>query len=1682
MSRAMWLNWLLGSRKRSLSSAGQARQKNTNRIRGFRPNLEALEERTLLSTGTGPQMFPFYQPSPFGGAAPAFGSFTPAQIRTAYGINNILFNGSIVGDGTGQTIAVVNAFDNPAFVSDTDVNYANSDLHQFNLRFGLPDPPSFKKVDQIGGTSYPVTATAAWAGEIALDVEWVHALAPMASIILVEADDDFSLFTAAQNAANMPGVSVVSMSFGAGETASDPSFNNMFLTPASHINVTFVAATGDTGAPGSYPAYAPSVLAVGGTSLFLNGDNSYNHEDGWSGSGGGTSLFQTQPSYQLGVQATGFRTQPDVSFLGDPSTGVAVYDSFNNGTVTPWSSFLIGGTSLAAPCWAALIAIANQGRIVHGLQTLDGLADTLPKIYQLPASAFHDVTVGNNGFAAAVGYDRVTGIGSPIADILVPLLAVNAGATITETGGTTNVAEAGATDTFTVVLNTAPTANVLVTLAPGTQVTLNRTTLTFTSLNWNTAQTVTVTAVNDAVAEGAHTGVISLTASSTDATYSGIAINSVTANITDNDTAGVTITQTGGTTNVTEGGATDTYTIVLTSQPTVNVVININAGAQATVSQSSVTFTPANWNLFVTLTVTAIDDLAIEGAHTGVIMHSAATTDTFYSGIGINDVTANITDNDFAPGVTVVETGGATAVTEGGATDTYTIVLNSIPTANVIISLNSGSQLSLSATSITFTTLNWNTVRTITVTAVDDIIIEGPHIGVISHTATSTDTNYGGIGIANVTANITDNDVLTGVTIVQSGGSTDVTEGGATDTYTVVLNSAPTANVVITVNPNAQLTVIPAPLTFTSGNWSVAQTVTVTAVNDAVAEGNHTGTITHTAASADPTYNNIAIAGVTANITDNDSAGVTIAQSGGSTNLVEGGTTDTYTAVLNTVPAASVFVTISPDSQLTTVPTRLTFTGLNWNVPQTITLTAVDDALVESSPHAGIVTHTVSSADTFYSGLAVADVTANITDNDSPSVVVAESGGSTSMIEGGTDTYTVVLNALPSASVTVSVLPGAEVTVSANSLLFTTGNWNVAQTVTVTAVDDGAIQGMHLGVVTQTVASADAAYNGIAVASVTASIIDNDGDAIQGTSGADQILVTTSSDRTKIMVSVNGTVTPLSVATTSQVLIDGGDGADDIQITDSPVPVVVMGGLGQDRLFLAGKTGSNSFSLDSAAVTVNGVSVNILDIDNLIVAGKAANDTFTVVNVPTYPVEFKGDAGADRVIGNDGANTWAITSTNTGTLNQAIKLTAIESMTGGAGADDFVFSPGKGVTGYIDGGGGSNTLDYSQYTSAITVNMQYSAVSGVRSFKNVATILGGKGADTVIGANQSNQWDLSGSNGGTLIGGLSFQGIENIGGGTKDDTFLLGDASSFAKIDGAAGSDFLDFSACSASVTVNLQSHKAYGVGGFANVEGATGGSATDDALVGTNKAATWNLTAADMGKFSDVSSSFYFAGLEDLIGGPAVDTFRGDGSWSGLVDGGAGANVLLASNLDHTWDITGLNAGTLDGQAFQNVPNLVGNSGADTFLFQAGQKITGKISGGSGGDVLDYSSYGAAAINLQTGTATGAASVTGFEQFVGDSTVTNTLVAFNRSNLWTLTGTNIGSLDGLTFIDFQNLVGGVVDDTFSVAASGGWTGTVNGGTGADLIVAASGSVYVPTGTTTGTLNGQVFVGVERHR
>jgi subtilase family serine protease len=327
---------------------------------------------------------------------------TPAQLTHAYGLDAISFTApsgaTVAGDGAGTTIALVEAYHDPTLAQD---------LQAFDQAYDLPSAP-LSIVNLGSGQSNP-----AWSLEESLDVEWAHAVAPGASIIVVEARSQTlaALQAAINTARNIPKVDVISMSLGFPESTYHGS--SILTTPPGHTGITFVGASGDSGLSGGsdWPAVSPDVLAVGGTSLYVDGAGDYLSEVSWSSSGGGASHLVNEPAYQRVTQGSGKRFTPDVAFDGDPNTGVEVYQTSPYTGLGMWQ--VVGGTSLGTPAWAAIIAIADQGRALQGKGSLDGPSQTLPTLYSLPGSDFHAVASYRTGRPA------VMGLGSPNGPALV---------------------------------------------------------------------------------------------------------------------------------------------------------------------------------------------------------------------------------------------------------------------------------------------------------------------------------------------------------------------------------------------------------------------------------------------------------------------------------------------------------------------------------------------------------------------------------------------------------------------------------------------------------------------------------------------------------------------------------------------------------------------------------------------------------------------------------------------------------------------------------------------------------------------------------------------------------------------------------------------------------------------------------------------------------------------------------------------------------------------------------------------------------------------------------------------------------------------------------------------------------------------------------------------------------------
>ena len=751
---------------------------------------------------------------------------------------------------------------------------------------------------------------------------------------------------------------------------------------------------------------------------------------------------------------------------------------------------------------------------------------------------------------------------------------------------------------YTVKLSSSPTDTVTVTIGGGDPAvslsgdTLTNNQLTFTTTNWNTAQTITVTPVKDDNAVGE---TITLTHTLSGGDYAGIAADSVTVSLTDSDTRNLVLSE--ESLAVTEGDATGVgYTVKLATQPSDTVIVTISGheGADLTLSgttltNNQLTFTTTNWGTAQTVTVKPGDDDNADN-ESETLAHTASGGD--YVNI-TKDLPVSITDDDTAA-VVLSETG--LTVTEGDAAgSSYTVKLATQPSGSVsvchygscrhgpdagqddadlhggqlghgadgdgqggpgrrrvrrhrdadahrlgrrlrqhnrrpagdghrrrrgggddraddaercggteatstpsalateptgdvtvTVSGHASTAVTLDKTTLTFTTDNWDTAQTVTVSATHNAATAKV---TLTHAVAGAD--YGSVTAESVVVSVVG--VAGQQQTIQVGVSSStqtltVPEGGA-NSYTLVLGSRPTDDVTVgvTLPTGTDLTLDKTTLTFTVDNWDVAQTVAVTAAEDDDAVTDAGVTLTHTVSGGG--YGSTTVPDVEVSITENDTAGVTIEPT---TLSVVAGRSNEYTAALATEPTGEVTVTVSghAGTAVTLDKTTLTFTTDNWDTTQTVTVSATQNAATAKVTLA----HAVAGAD--YGSVTAEPVVVSVVGvaGQQPTLQVGVSSSTQTLTvpEGGANSYTLVLGSRPTGDVTVGVtLPaGTDLTLDKTSLTFTMDNWDVAQTVVVTAAeDDDAVTdaGVRL---THTVSGGG--YGSTTVPDVEVSITEND--------------------------------------------------------------------------------------------------------------------------------------------------------------------------------------------------------------------------------------------------------------------------------------------------------------------------------------------------------------------------------------------------------------------------------------------------------------------------------------------------------------------------------------------------------------------------------------------------------------
>ncbi len=581
------------------------------------------------------------------------------------------------------------------------------------------------------------------------------------------------------------------------------------------------------------------------------------------------------------------------------------------------------------------------------------------------------------------------------------------------------ISELDIAKTFSIKLNSEPTDNVTISLPSNgfdlLECSIDKTELIFTPSNWNIEQIVTVTAQDDALKDGTQNCDIVLDSSviTNDTNYQNKVPSNITVQVEDDESPGGLITETDGNTQIGEDGlTTDTYSFVLRQPPLDEVTVDLSIDPSTEFqceffgAIQSLTFTTGNWDIPQTVTVQAINDETAEAAiHDCIIVHSFSSNDTNYSSPSLpaKNLTVGVVDDDKAEIIVDTTWPEPFEIYESGGTMDFIVRLATEPTnfSDVTVNLSTSSSECSVPSSVTISNFDWLFGKFVTVTAIDDFITDGDKICIVkTANSTSNDPMYAGIDPDDLTLTILDDDIPQ--VYVSKASTVAVTEGDIFN-YELGLYTNPTGNVVISViSTDDSQCIILSPTSITLNDTSNQQ-VTVMVVDDTESEGEHKCTMNHViTASADSNYpTTMSVISKKLKITDNE-PGVIFTQSNASTDVTEGSITDNIAVKLRTQPSNNVTVTITPDSQLDLgegngIVKNLSFNDVNWDINQDISITANDDVEVEDE-HTGIITYSVSSADTNYNqadgivkyivdDVEASNITVNITDNDMDSIL-----------------------------------------------------------------------------------------------------------------------------------------------------------------------------------------------------------------------------------------------------------------------------------------------------------------------------------------------------------------------------------------------------------------------------------------------------------------------------------------------------------------------------------------------------------------------------------------------------------------------------------------------------------------------------------------------------------------------
>ncbi|MEQ9410332.1 MAG: right-handed parallel beta-helix repeat-containing protein [Fuerstiella sp.] len=556
------------------------------------------------------------------------------------------------------------------------------------------------------------------------------------------------------------------------------------------------------------------------------------------------------------------------------------------------------------------------------------------------------------------------------------------------------VSESGTRDSFTVRLERAPLSDVELQIfsSDTAEATVNPHTLTFTPFSWNLPQAVQVTGVDDPVVDGSQSTTVTVEVNPlrSDEAFRTMPQQTLSVTTTDDDDAGFTIQNLMVT--VAESGDPADILVVLDSQPRSDVVLTVSNldPNRISVGPDHLVFTPDRWALPQQIVVSAVNDRVVDGTQMALIRVSvdASASDAAFQHLQHRDVQVSAIDDD-VPGFTLSDT--SLSVSESGTTDSFDLVLDAAPLTDVVLTVSSSDagEAETDTDRLTFTSENWNVPRSVTVSAVDDDVVDGSRQAaiVVGVDSGSSDAAFDAVAGQSVSVSVQDNDVA-GFTLSRSAIA--VAESESVESVAVTLNKAPLTDVVLQIagDDAGEFRVSPAQLVFGRGNWNIAQSVTVTGVDDSIADGVQAGLVTVSVDTtvSDDAFDLVADQLIQVTNDDNETPGFLLSRT--TLAVSEPATSDSFTVALTAPPLTDVIlqVTSGNTSEATVVPRRLVFSSGDWDVPQTITVSAVDDAAVDGSQlvEVSVAVDILLSNEQFV-GLPEQTVDVSVSDNDSAS-------------------------------------------------------------------------------------------------------------------------------------------------------------------------------------------------------------------------------------------------------------------------------------------------------------------------------------------------------------------------------------------------------------------------------------------------------------------------------------------------------------------------------------------------------------------------------------------------------------------------------------------------------------------------------------------------------------------------